>query len=486
MGKVVLRHSVSTLCFLVALVLNVAWSYIGMHLGTLPSAQGVAIAVAVSCYCGYIVSAIPMIGFFERVRSMASTRGWQWFVALLMMFAATLATLSHYQTALPEVLFAVVSNFVIGFVCGINKAATYLPFMERASRPEFLCVMVATHLFVHACSVVLSFDYGATMVFTAFAIPVTMMLFVWAGERLGDSSAEQPARASAVGGRMAGSTMRLAVLVIAGSGVLTVGDCLLGTQSWMVGQPASEAIVAGGVPTIAGVAVCIALCLICAVVGGRLRLSARFQPFFLVALIAALVCLTELDTACGEEFCEAMRVLPVCFHALVWLALYDVVSMGGLPSLRAYGLFILFNHLFDLLYTVTSTSYASSVAFVTCLLAGSLGVALFVPCLKEDVRQSASSEVAAVDGRNDSVASGLWEPLNERCASLAKDYGLSDREQTMMALLAQGRTRKSISSATHLSEGTVKTHILHLYNKLGIHSQDELALLVYGTDDLAS
>ena len=56
----------------------------------------------------------------------------------------------------------------------------------------------------------------------------------------------------------------------------------------------------------------------------------------------------------------------------------------------------------------------------------------------------------------------------------------------MMALLAQGRTRKSISSATHLSEGTVKTHILHLYNKLGIHSQDELALLVYGTDDLAS
>ena len=69
-------------------------------------------------------------------------------------------------------------------------------------------------------------------------------------------------------------------------------------------------------------------------------------------------------------------------------------------------------------------------------------------------------------------------------AALAEHHNLSDRERQMLMLLAQGYTKRSIGTTLCLSEGTVKTHIAHLYSKLGVHSQNELAETVYGSVQL--
>lgn len=62
--------------------------------------------------------------------------------------------------------------------------------------------------------------------------------------------------------------------------------------------------------------------------------------------------------------------------------------------------------------------------------------------------------------------------------SVAVEHGLSARETEIFLLLARGRSRPYIRDSLYLSKNTVATHIRHIYEKLGIHSQQELIDLV--------
>jgi DNA-binding NarL/FixJ family response regulator len=49
--------------------------------------------------------------------------------------------------------------------------------------------------------------------------------------------------------------------------------------------------------------------------------------------------------------------------------------------------------------------------------------------------------------------------------------GLTAREAQALALLADGMTTRSIARHLHVSESTVKTHLVHLYRKLGVSNK---------------
>jgi DNA-binding NarL/FixJ family response regulator len=49
----------------------------------------------------------------------------------------------------------------------------------------------------------------------------------------------------------------------------------------------------------------------------------------------------------------------------------------------------------------------------------------------------------------------------------AKDYGLSEREMEVLQLLSEGKTNKELAKALWISEQTVKTHLAHIFGKLG-------------------
>jgi DNA-binding NarL/FixJ family response regulator len=55
----------------------------------------------------------------------------------------------------------------------------------------------------------------------------------------------------------------------------------------------------------------------------------------------------------------------------------------------------------------------------------------------------------------------------------AKDYGLSGREMEVLQLLSQGNTNKEIAKALWISEQTVKTHVAHIFDKLGTSDRTE-------------
>lgn len=67
----------------------------------------------------------------------------------------------------------------------------------------------------------------------------------------------------------------------------------------------------------------------------------------------------------------------------------------------------------------------------------------------------------------------LLEEFVTLADSRAKDYGLSNREMEVLQLLAEGNTNKEIAKALWISEQTVKTHVSHLFNKLGTSDRTE-------------
>lgn len=65
-----------------------------------------------------------------------------------------------------------------------------------------------------------------------------------------------------------------------------------------------------------------------------------------------------------------------------------------------------------------------------------------------------------------------------RCEVLAEEFKLSKRECEVLGYLALGWSAPRIESELCISNNTVKTHIKHIYAKLGVHSRDEVKMLV--------
>lgn len=64
--------------------------------------------------------------------------------------------------------------------------------------------------------------------------------------------------------------------------------------------------------------------------------------------------------------------------------------------------------------------------------------------------------------------------LDHQSARLAQDFALTEREAEVFRLLARGRNVPFIEEELVISRNTIKTHIKHIYQKMDLHSQQEL------------
>lgn len=81
-------------------------------------------------------------------------------------------------------------------------------------------------------------------------------------------------------------------------------------------------------------------------------------------------------------------------------------------------------------------------------------------------------------GRSQGIAAR--NSLVRACALLSKERGLSQREEEVLLLLAQRKTARDVERELCVANGTAKAHIRHVYQKLDIHTREELFDMVDG------
>jgi DNA-binding NarL/FixJ family response regulator len=95
----------------------------------------------------------------------------------------------------------------------------------------------------------------------------------------------------------------------------------------------------------------------------------------------------------------------------------------------------------------------------------------------------ATTGTAELQGaEQDEGGNRITDSIAERCDILSTRYHLTRRESEVLYLLAQGRTRTFIQEELVLSVSTVKTHISHIYTKLGVHDRQGIMDLVLESD----
>ncbi len=98
---------------------------------------------------------------------------------------------------------------------------------------------------------------------------------------------------------------------------------------------------------------------------------------------------------------------------------------------------------------------------------------------------SGSGVVGAVSGGTGSPASGnasngglsdeqAFDRYECRCRQIAEEYRLSPRETDVLLYVGRGYGAAYIAPLLGISENTVRTHVRHIYEKLGVSSREEL------------
>ncbi|MET7536506.1 response regulator transcription factor [Streptomyces sp. NPDC005507] len=101
--------------------------------------------------------------------------------------------------------------------------------------------------------------------------------------------------------------------------------------------------------------------------------------------------------------------------------------------------------------------------------------------LKDAPREELFTAVrAAADGRtvlSPAVASRLVTAV--RTPAAPADEPLSAREREVLALVAKGTSNREIARVLFISEATVKTHLTHVYGKLGVKDRAAAVAVAY-------
>lgn len=108
------------------------------------------------------------------------------------------------------------------------------------------------------------------------------------------------------------------------------------------------------------------------------------------------------------------------------------------------------------------TTYDTDEAIVRAVEAGAAGFMLKdspTPDLVEAVRRAASGETV--------FAPPITKRLEERVHRVSPD-ALTSREIDVLREVAGGNTNAEIAQHLHISEATVKTHLIHIYDKLAV------------------
>ncbi|WP_030015401.1 MULTISPECIES: response regulator [Micrococcales] len=110
------------------------------------------------------------------------------------------------------------------------------------------------------------------------------------------------------------------------------------------------------------------------------------------------------------------------------------------------------------------TTYDTQADIVAAVRAGALGY-LLKDAPEETLRKAVVDTAAGKSTLAPEVSAALMASMHSPAQSL------SDRELEILRLLATGKSNRELAKRLFISEATVKTHLVHIYGKLGVENR---------------
>jgi len=121
------------------------------------------------------------------------------------------------------------------------------------------------------------------------------------------------------------------------------------------------------------------------------------------------------------------------------------------------------------------TVYEDTERIFKALRAGACGY-LLKRCTTEELLQAIREVRQGGAPMSREIARKVIASFQEPATSANEVEGLSPREREILELLAAGFPNKQIAARLGLTDGTVRWHLRHVYNKLHVRSRMEAAL----------
>jgi DNA-binding NarL/FixJ family response regulator len=175
----------------------------------------------------------------------------------------------------------------------------------------------------------------------------------------------------------------------------------------------------------------------------------------------------ECVCTCGTAE-EALKLIPKFKPEIV---LMDI----QLPDISGIDCTVQLKQLLPAVQIIMVTVYEDTERIYKALRAGACGY-LLKRCKPEELLAAIREVRQGGAPMSREIARKVINSFQEPVASAAEVEGLSPREREILELLAAGFPNKEIASRVGLTDGTVRWHLRHVYNKLHVRSRTEAAL----------
>jgi DNA-binding NarL/FixJ family response regulator len=169
--------------------------------------------------------------------------------------------------------------------------------------------------------------------------------------------------------------------------------------------------------------------------------------------------------ATGEE---GLKVIPQHQPEIV---LMDI----QLPNLSGIDCTAQLKRMLPALHIIMVTVYEDTERIFKALRAGACGY-LLKRCTPEELLSAIREVRQGGAPMSRDIARKVIASFQEPLAAAVEVEGLSPREREILELLAQGFPNKEIAQRVGVSDGTVRWHLRHVYDKLHVRSRTEAAL----------
>ena len=256
----------------------------------------------------------------------------------------------------------------------------------------------------------------------------------------------------------------------------------------------------------------------------EVSIETLYKPTAFVCIVGfALMPLSGTSIALSFSVVSAGYTL---FEILVWVILSEVASRFQFTSVQVFGFgralvlltgviagTLIANMLLSLgvgaqLFSAVAAVAVISITFLRTYVLTSADIAVFGQNLSEEMGEVPAGAIGAIGqgalsdkGSQSQPTSGVAVkrahgqraetsaepapqkvPFQRKCAIIGEYYGLTRREVDVFRLIAAGRNSTRIQEELSISAGTVNTHSHHVFQKLDVHSQQEVIDLFQHAD----